>query len=309
MIDARGRRQRAVPAGAARRVSRSSRTPRRSSRPSPSCSTSWPCRSPTSTPSGCTAKAREHDIYIQSGSMLERDPRWPGVRVQHDVPDRPGGHPLQVPQGEPVDSRTRCTPARTISRATTSRCFPVADTPIGRIGCAICYDWLFPEAIRQLAANGAEVLVRVSAYMDPWGATEPMNWWTIVNRCRALENMRVRRRRQPGREPAALSAVLVAGRQPGRRLRRPPARGGVARARRADRRRADRHHRAAARARDAPRPSHAGAPAHRGVPGLFALRGILPARGRPLSYETKSGTHRGSKSSQPGPCRSLPGDP
>ena len=66
--------------------------------------------------------------------------------------------------------------------------FPVAETPIGRIGCAICYDWLFPEAIRQLAANGAEVLVRVSAYMDPWGATEPMNWWTIVNRCRALEN-------------------------------------------------------------------------------------------------------------------------
>ena len=57
------------------------------------------------------------------------------------------------------------------------------------IGCAICYDWIFPEAIRQLAANGAEVLVRVSAYMDPWGATEPMNWWTVVNRCRALENV------------------------------------------------------------------------------------------------------------------------
>jgi hypothetical protein len=28
--------------------------------------------------------------------------------------------------------------------------FPVADTPIGRTA-AICYDWLFPEAIRQLA--------------------------------------------------------------------------------------------------------------------------------------------------------------
>ncbi len=40
--------------------------------------------------------------------------------------------------------------------------FLVADTPIGRIGCAICYDWSFPEAIRQLAANGAEVLLRVS---------------------------------------------------------------------------------------------------------------------------------------------------
>jgi predicted amidohydrolase len=66
--------------------------------------------------------------------------------------------------------------------------FPVADTEIGKLGCAICYDWLFPEAIRELALNGAEVLIRVSAYMDPWGATPPMDWWTVVNRCRALEN-------------------------------------------------------------------------------------------------------------------------
>jgi predicted amidohydrolase len=25
--------------------------------------------------------------------------------------------------------------------------------------------------------------------MDPWGATPPMDWWTSVNRVRALENM------------------------------------------------------------------------------------------------------------------------
>jgi predicted amidohydrolase len=67
--------------------------------------------------------------------------------------------------------------------------FPVADTEIGRIGCAICYDWLFPEVMRQLAANGAEVLVRVSAYMDPWNATAPMDWWTVINRARAIENV------------------------------------------------------------------------------------------------------------------------
>ena len=29
----------------------------------------------------------------------------------------------------------------------------------------------------------------MSAYMDPWGATPPMDWWTVVNRCRALENV------------------------------------------------------------------------------------------------------------------------
>jgi predicted amidohydrolase len=42
---------------------------------------------------------------------------------------------------------------------------------------------------RELALNGAEVLIRISAYMDPWGATPPMDWWTVVNRCRAIENL------------------------------------------------------------------------------------------------------------------------
>jgi predicted amidohydrolase len=64
----------------------------------------------------------------------------------------------------------------------------VVDTEIGKLGVATCYDWLFPEAIRQIAFAGAEVIVRVSAYMDPWGATPPMDWWTLFNRARAAEN-------------------------------------------------------------------------------------------------------------------------
>jgi predicted amidohydrolase len=119
--------------------------------------------------------------------------------------------------------------------------FPVADTPIGRLGCAICYDWLFPEALRQLAAHGAEVLIRVSAYMDPWGATEPMNWWTIVNRCRALENIAYVVAGEPGCEPAPLPAVFMARREPDHRLRRTAARGRVAGSRRTHCHRADRH--------------------------------------------------------------------
>ena len=42
--------------------------------------------------------------------------------------------------------------------------FPVAETEIGKIGCAICYDWLFPEAIRELAlqrGGGADPRVGV----------------------------------------------------------------------------------------------------------------------------------------------------
>ncbi len=62
------------------------------------------------------------------------------------------------------------------------------ETELGKLGVAICYDWLFPETIRQIAFDGAEVILRVSAYMDPWGATPPMDWWTLFNRARAAEN-------------------------------------------------------------------------------------------------------------------------
>jgi predicted amidohydrolase len=133
------------------------------------------------------AKAREHDIYIQSGSMIEADPRWPDVVFNTTCLVGPEGILYKYRKVNPwIPYEVHASPHDLDDYD--DPLFPVADTPIGRIGCAICYDWLFPEAIRQLAANGAEVLLRVSAYMDPWGTTEPMNWWTIVNRCRALEN-------------------------------------------------------------------------------------------------------------------------
>jgi predicted amidohydrolase len=131
-------------------------------------------------------KAREHDIYIQTGTMLEFDKKWNSLfnttcliapegilykyrKVNTWIPYEVHASPHDI---EGYDERL----------------FPVADTPIGRIGAAICYDWLFPEALRQLAANGAEILIRVSAYMDPWNATAPMDWWTVINRARAIEN-------------------------------------------------------------------------------------------------------------------------
>lgn len=133
-------------------------------------------------------KAREHNIYIQSGSMLEVDPKWPTAVFNTTCLIAPQGilyKYRKVNTWIPYEVHTSPHDLEGYDEPL----FPVADTEIGKIGCAICYDWLFPEAIRQLAANGAEVLLRVSAYMDPWGATEPMDWWTIINRCRALENM------------------------------------------------------------------------------------------------------------------------
>lgn len=133
-------------------------------------------------------KARQHDIYIQSGSMLERDARWPGVVFNTTCLIGPTGILSKYRKVNPwVPFEVHASPHDLPGYD--QPLFPVADTPIGRIGCAICYDWLFPEVLRQLTANGAEVLLRVSAYMDPWGATEPMNWWTLINRARAIENV------------------------------------------------------------------------------------------------------------------------
>src|SRR6516165_10245282 len=133
-------------------------------------------------------KAREHGIYIQTGSFLEKDDRYPGAVFNTTCLIGPDGILTRYRKVHPwIPWEVNASPHDLPGYA--EEMFPVAETEIGRIGAATCYDWLFPEAIRQLALAGAEVLVRISAYMDPWGATPPMDWWTVVNRCRALENM------------------------------------------------------------------------------------------------------------------------
>lgn len=134
------------------------------------------------------AKAAEHQVWIQTGTFLESDERWPGVVFNTTCLIGPDGLLAKYRKANPwIPWEVHASPHDLPGYDEDP--FPVVDTPIGRLGAAICYDWLFPEVLRQLTANGAEVLLRVSAYMDPWGATAPMDWWTVVNRCRAIENV------------------------------------------------------------------------------------------------------------------------
>lgn len=133
-------------------------------------------------------KAQELGVYIQTGTFLEEDPQWPGKVFNSTCLIGPEGILYTYRKVNPwIPWEVHASPHDLADYNEDP--FPVARTPIGNIGVAICYDWLFPEVLRQLVANGAEVLLRVSAYMDPWGATPPMDWWTTVNRCRALENL------------------------------------------------------------------------------------------------------------------------
>jgi predicted amidohydrolase len=134
------------------------------------------------------AKAKEHGVYIQTGTFLEVDERYPGHVFNTTCLIGPDGILSKYRKTHPwIPWEVHTSPHDLPGYD--EPIFPVVETEIGRLGAAICYDWLFPEAIRELALGGADVLIRVSAYMDPWGTAAPLDWWTLINRTRALENL------------------------------------------------------------------------------------------------------------------------
>ncbi len=61
----------------------------------------------------------------------------------------------------------------------------VIDSPVGRLGLAVCYDLRFPELFRAMAAQGAEVFAVPSAFTVQTGRAH----WEMLCRARAVENL------------------------------------------------------------------------------------------------------------------------
>ena len=57
------------------------------------------------------------------------------------------------------------------------------DTPVGRVGLAICYDLRFPELFRALTEGGATTFVVTSG----WPASR-IEHWNVLTQARAIEN-------------------------------------------------------------------------------------------------------------------------
>ncbi len=131
--------------------------------------------------------AKYYGCYIQTGTFIESNPDYPDHVFNTTVLIGPEGILSVYRKANPwIPWEVHSSPHDIPDFP--DEIFPVVDTELGKLGVAICYDWLFPEVLRQLRFNGAEILIRVSAYMDPWGTANPMDWWTLINRTRAVEN-------------------------------------------------------------------------------------------------------------------------
>lgn len=60
----------------------------------------------------------------------------------------------------------------------------VVDTPVGKMGLAVCYDLRFPEFCGELMRRGAEVIAVPTAFTEETGRAH----WDLLTRMRAVEN-------------------------------------------------------------------------------------------------------------------------
>ncbi|MCW4354076.1 hydrolase [Hoyosella sp. YIM 151337] len=142
-------------------------------------------------------KARQHNTYIAAELYMVKD---------DDFPDRYFNVAFIIdPNGEVVYKRYKATSdayeggmlgnmnphdvwdewiAKKGNGNVMDAIFPVARTEIGNIGIAICHEGVYPEVVRGLAMNGAEIIIRPTL-IEPAVMT---GMWEIQNRAHALFN-------------------------------------------------------------------------------------------------------------------------
>ncbi len=136
-------------------------------------------------------KAKQYDTYI-SASIHEKDTKYPDYFLNTAF--------IMNPQGKIILKYRKINPWIPLELSTSPHdilekykepLFPVVETELGNLACYICYDQFFPEVARQLAFNGAEVLLKPTIF-PPYPQHmnyEPYDWYATVNKMRSIENI------------------------------------------------------------------------------------------------------------------------
>ncbi len=135
--------------------------------------------------------AKKYGTYI-SASIHERDPEHPDYFFNTAFIMNPKGRIiLKFRKINPWIPLELSTSPHDVLDDYKAPLFPVVETELGNLACMVCYDQFFPEVARQLAFNGAEVLLKPTIF-PPYPQHmnyEPYDWYTIVNKMRSIENM------------------------------------------------------------------------------------------------------------------------
>ena len=128
--------------------------------------------------------ARDFDLYIVAGSILERAPRGLPLNTCYFI--GPSGrivsrysklHLFDID----VPGRIHFHESKTMQ---VGKHATVATTPFGMAGFAICNDLRYPELFRKMALAGARIIFVPSAFTRFTGRDH----WIALNRVRAIEN-------------------------------------------------------------------------------------------------------------------------
>jgi predicted amidohydrolase len=134
--------------------------------------------------------ARDSGVYV-AAQALELVPEFPGHYMNAMFIFGPRGdlvykrhklrHLALTLYTSPNDVLERYMEVFAKGRSVGETVFPVVETEIGVLGMCVCHEVAAPEVARQLAANGAEVIIRPT--------NEPETAWHHLDRARAIENM------------------------------------------------------------------------------------------------------------------------
>jgi nitrilase len=131
------------------------------------------------------AQARAHGVWLASGTL----PLWNATRSKARSAcllfdergrqvaryDKMHLFDVKLPNGEAYEESRSFEPGTDVV---------VADSPLGPLGLAVCYDLRFPELFRRLVDQGAEWFCLPSAFTAPTGRAH----WETLLRARAIEN-------------------------------------------------------------------------------------------------------------------------
>uniref|UniRef100_A0A8C5JNG2 CN hydrolase domain-containing protein n=1 Tax=Junco hyemalis TaxID=40217 RepID=A0A8C5JNG2_JUNHY len=118
---------------------------------------------------------RDCDVWLSLGGFHERGHDWDSTgRIYncHLLLDNAGSLVALYRKLHLFDAALPGQPALSESSFTNpgQELLPPIDTPVGKVGLAVCYDLRFPELAQALRGAGAQILTFPSAFTVPTGA-------------------------------------------------------------------------------------------------------------------------------------------